>query len=150
MILSILLVILLIPIAYIDYKTQTIPDYLSGGVFLIGVIGLLVTPTARELFSSGAGACLGSGFFLLVAILTRGAIGGGDIKLMFGLGLIFGAGGIFIVMLMSCLIQAIIAIGVLLAKRKGMKEFIPFGPAIIMAALIQLFFGNVIITALGL
>ena len=77
--------------------------------------------------------------FLLLAILTRGGIGGGDIKLLAALGLwlkpeamkFTGIGGI--------ILGGLLALMAILSKRKSRKDYIPYGPGFIVAALFAYF-----------
>lgn len=77
--------------------------------------------------------------FLLLAILTRGGIGGGDIKLLASLGLwlkpeameFTGIGGI--------ILGGLLALMAILSKRKSRKDYIPYGPGFIIAALFAYF-----------
>ncbi|MCK5763343.1 MAG: prepilin peptidase, partial [Clostridiales bacterium] len=75
----------------------------------------------------------------------RGAMGGGDIKLMAVLGLWFGAVDIWIVTVMSFVLGAVLSIGLLVLKIKGRKDAIPFGPFIILAALLVLLYRDIIV-----
>ncbi len=134
----------------IDLKTQIIPDTLNAFIAICGVASLMLSPSTLHLFTAILGALLGSGFFLLIAVITKGAIGGGDIKLMFGLGLLFGPAGVLNITLLSFALAALASIGLLLTKRKGMKDFIPLGPAIVIAAFIQIFAGSFLLPFLGI
>ena len=66
-------------------------------------------------------------------------MGFGDVKLMGALGLYFGLSNIIAVTLLSFLIGALLSIILLATKIKKMDEYIPFGPFIVMAALICIF-----------
>lgn len=137
----------LIVITVIDYVHQIIPDELN---LVIGILGL--TPIALH-FSTGSiidavfGLVIGGGLFLLIAIVSRGAMGGGDIKLMAALGIGFGAYGILLIAFFSFIIGAFLSLILLATKLKGRKDYIPFGPFIVLSAYINLFFGRDIIVA---
>ena len=66
-------------------------------------------------------------------------MGFGDVKLMCGLGLMFGLGETIIVTVLSFLIGAILSIILLATKKKKTDEYIPFGPFIVMASFIAMF-----------
>ena len=82
--------------------------------------------------------------FLAIALLTN-AMGGGDIKLMAALGLVFGLKGVLFISLFSFILGAIISLVLLGLKIKSRKDEIPFGPFISLAALIYIFLGEEII-----
>jgi leader peptidase (prepilin peptidase)/N-methyltransferase len=78
----------------------------------------------------------GAGYFgllLLVAIIARGGFGFGDVKLAFLLGL-FAAfrswEALFVSVVMAFLVGGLISVGLLLARRAGRRDTIPFGPAL--------------------
>ncbi|MBT3234944.1 MAG: prepilin peptidase [Bdellovibrionales bacterium] len=90
------------------------------------------------------GAAIGFLFPLAVTwifYLVRGEIGlgGGDIKLYSVLGIYLGPLGIIHNIFLSCMLGSIIGIVLLLAKRISRSDPIPFGPAIIIVAMIQIF-----------
>ena len=90
------------------------------------------------------GMCVGGGIFLLITLIGgliagKEAMGFGDVKLMGALGLYFGFGGIIVISLIAFLLGAIISIGLIATKKKKTDEYIPFGPFIVMAAMITTF-----------
>ena len=66
-------------------------------------------------------------------------MGFGDVKLMCGLGLMFGFGGTIVVTVLSFLIGAILSIILIVSKKKKSDEYIPFGPFIVLASFISMF-----------
>lgn len=80
--------ILLIKIAYNDYKHKIIPDKLNSMIALLGIFNLILNYENCKIYI--ASAAITFAVFLLLAVLTDGGIGGGDIKLLTALSLIFG------------------------------------------------------------
>lgn len=74
--------------------------------------------------------------FLVLAIVTRGGIGGGDIKLMAALGLWLSPGSMEMAAIGGIVLGGLAALWVLLAKRKGRRDYIPYGPGFIVMALL--------------
>ena len=58
---------------------------------------------------------------------------------MGAMGLFFGWPQIILISVMAFLFAAIISIIILIARRKKMDEYIPFGPFIVVAALITIY-----------
>ena len=58
---------------------------------------------------------------------------------MGALGLYFGFSGIIVISLIAFLLGAIISIGLIVSKKKKSDEYIPFGPFIVLAAIITIF-----------
>ncbi len=136
-----LIISLLITISIIDLRHKIIPD----GLNIIGLgLGIIYIIINKQLSDSLIGAATGLGLFLLIALITN-AMGGGDIKLMAVLGLIFGIKGILFTTLFSFVTGAVISVILLALKIKSRKDEIPFGPFISLSALIYIFFGNEII-----
>ena len=65
-------------------------------------------------------------------------MGFGDVKLMCGLGMVFGALNIINISIMSFLIGAIVSIFLLATKIRKTSEYIPFGPFIVFACFIAI------------
>lgn len=80
-------------------------------------------------------AVAGGAVFLLISILTRGALGGGDIKLIACLGLWFGPGPLLMISLFGILTGGISALFMLLLGKKKRKSAFAYGPYFIIGAL---------------
>ncbi|MBN2259631.1 MAG: prepilin peptidase [Clostridiales bacterium] len=142
---SIMVMILMV---FIDYQVMIIPDTLNGLLIFAILVGrfLKLDHFTISSWESGLiGMGIGFGIFFLIALVTGGMMGGGDIKLMAVLGLWMGAINIWIVTLLAFVLGAVISVGLLILKIKGRKDMIPFGPFIILAALLVLFLGDSII-----
>lgn len=140
------IVSILVIIFFIDLEHMIIPDGLN---LLIGVLGItlnMIYPIDNYkiiLLNMLYGFFLGGGLFLLLALI--GAMGGGDIKLMAALGLVFGWKLLIPLMFFSFLLGGIIGLVLIVLKLKSMKDMIPFGPYITVASVIILFFGSDIV-----
>ncbi len=66
-------------------------------------------------------------------------MGFGDVKLMGALGLFFGWQTIIIISLFAFLMGAIIGVLLIVSKKKSTQDYIPFGPFIVIAAIIAMF-----------
>ena len=118
----------------IDYRFQFIFD---DSLLPLLVVGLLATPWLP--FSIWQRLAAGAGAFVVLAalaILGRGALGGGDVKMMAVLGLWFGVNGIITAASVGFIIGGIAAIVMLLFKVHGRKDFFAFGPFLIIGAVV--------------
>lgn len=141
-----LLIPMLISAFVIDYKFQIIPNRLNLTMFEIGLVfafiyGIVNVNIAVDMLF---GMLTGAGIFLFITLLGgliagKEAMGFGDVKLMGALGLYFGFSGIIVIALIAFLLGAIISIILLATKKKKTDEYIPFGPFIVLAALIVVF-----------
>ena len=74
-------------------------------------------------------ATLGGGLlFFLLAVVTKGAIGGGDIKLVAAMGLWFGYRDLLTVIMYGLLAGGVAALFMLLVKQKTRKSYFAYGP----------------------
>jgi leader peptidase (prepilin peptidase)/N-methyltransferase len=137
-----ILLSLLLVISVIDFNHQIIPDGLNGFGGILGIIYIFIRADSITPSNSFLGMFIGGGIFLLIALLTNGAMGGGDIKLMAMLGLWFGWKDILMVSLLSFVIGAVLSILLLVFKIKSRKDTIPFGPFISIAAFITILYGK--------
>ena len=118
----------------IDYRFQFIFD---DSLLPLLVVGLVATPWLP--FSIWQRLAAGVGAFVVLAalaILGRGALGGGDVKMMAVLGLWFGVNGIITATSVGFIIGGIAAIVMLLLKVHGRKDFFAFGPFLIIGAVV--------------
>lgn len=141
-----ILIPMLISAYVIDYRLQIIPNRLNLTMFEIGLIitfiyGIVNVNIATDML---LGMITGAGIFLLITLIGgliagKEAMGFGDVKLMGALGLYFGFSGIIVISLIAFLLGAIISIALIATKQKKSDEYIPFGPFIVLAAIISIF-----------
>lgn len=137
---------ILIMIFFIDLEHMIIPDVLN---LIIGILGITLNIFYADgnlkftLLNMLYGFLLGGGLFFILALF--GAMGGGDIKLMAALGLVFGWKLLIPLMFLSFMFGGVIGITLLALKIKKMKDMIPFGPYIVASTIIIIFFGSNII-----
>ena len=82
---------------------------------------------------------IGGILFLVLAILTRGGIGGGDIKLIAALGLWLGSSQLLDVIVMGLIAGGIGAFLLMKFAHKKKTDTFAYGPFFTVAALLQLF-----------
>lgn len=131
----------------IDFKEQIIPNRLVLTMFEVGLIALLldaVTNPATGLsfaLNRLEGMIAGGGIFLLITliggmVMGKEAMGMGDVKLVGALGLFFGLKNIIAIAVCSFLLGAVIGIILLIIKKTKGKDYIPFGPFIVVSTII--------------
>src|SRR5512135_674388 len=136
---------LLIPITCIDIDYRIIPDELSLGGLVAGI--LLSFLPGGDWKGSITGALVGGGILYATAFLyekIRGTegMGGGDIKLLAMTGAFLGWRGTLATIFFGALLGTV---GGILSMRKGgqgLKTAIPFGPYLCAAALGARFLGG--------
>ena len=120
-----------------------IPNRVLLFFFPTALAARLIFPTSPW-WDAYAGVAVGFLLLLVVAIVSKGGMGGGDIKLFAVLGLFVGVKGIFLTFILASLFGAIAGALLLLLKKTSRKEPIPFAPFIGMAALISFVYGDAI------
>ena len=134
----------LIIIFVYDLKHYIIPDKVIYPAIIIA-IGFNLSNnlvTLNHLFA----AFIAGLFFLSIVIITKGkGMGGGDIKLVFLMGLILGWPVIIFSVFLASVLGSIVGIYLILIGKKKMKSMVPFGPFLVAGTFIGMFFGEEII-----
>jgi leader peptidase (prepilin peptidase)/N-methyltransferase len=97
------------------------------------------------------GGAIGFVVFLLIAIASRGGMGWGDVKLAGLVGLATGFPLVFLAIIMGAILGGVVAVALLVAKKRKRRETIPFGPFLALATMVTLLWGtNILSWYLGL
>ncbi|MCL4491853.1 MAG: prepilin peptidase [Nitrospirae bacterium] len=159
----------MVVITFIDLDFQVIPDVITLPGIIVGIVGASlfipdpfltadVGPRIPDFINfqpaiinhqaivgfknSLIGLLLGGGLFYLIAVLSRGGMGGGDIKMMAMVGAFMGWKAVLLTTFLGSLTGSVVGIFLMIAKGKGRKAKIPFGPFLALGALITLFLGG--------
>jgi leader peptidase (prepilin peptidase)/N-methyltransferase len=137
-----LFALLMLVIFFIDLEHQIVPNALSYPGLILGL--LLAVPQGR--FTDALFAAAGAGaFFLLIAIVSGGGMGGGDIKLAAMMGAFLGWPRIAVGLLFAFTLGAVAGLVLIALKRRSRKDPIPFGPALAVGGIIALLWGRAIV-----
>jgi len=139
----------LLVITFVDLEFQIIPDRITLPGIVIGIVAgslLMPDPFLRTALlgykASVIGLLSGGGFFYLVAVLSRGGMGGGDIKMMAMVGALMGWKTVMLTTFLGSLTGSLVGIFLMIFRGRGRKAKIPFGPFLALGAVITLFFGE--------
>lgn len=139
----------LIIITFIDLQFQIIPDAITiPGTFIALFAGVLfVTDPFQRTGLLGAvqsitGATAGFGLFYLIAVASRGGMGGGDIKMMAMVGALTGWKGVLMTTFIGSFTGSVIGIALMIIGGKGRKSKIPFGPFLALGSAASVLFGQ--------
>ena len=88
---------------------------------------------------------MGGALFYLLAVLSNGGMGGGDIKYIAAAGALVGWEKVLLIIFMGAFLGSIVSIFQIVVQKKSKKSLIPFGPFLSVATLITLFYGNLLI-----
>ncbi|MEK9627716.1 MAG: prepilin peptidase [Nitrospinota bacterium] len=132
----------LVIITAIDIEHQIIPDALTlPGI----VLGLAAGSYSIGYFNSFMGFLVGGGLFYLLAVLSNGGMGGGDIKYIAAVGALVGWQKVLLVIFIGAFLGSFVGLFQMFIQKKTRKSLIPFGPFLAAATLITLFYGNLLI-----
>ena len=96
------------------------------------------------------GGGIGLGIFLLVALIFKGGMGWGDVKMAALIGMVTGY-LVFVALLLAAIVGGLVAGILLLLGKKKRKEAIPFAPSLSAATIVTLLWGtNILNWYLGL
>lgn len=128
-----LAIIFLLCFTITDYEQHVI---LNEMLLSFAVIGLCYTLQLNLTVSDHVLASLGGGLlFFLLAVVGKGAIGGGDIKLIAALGLWLGIKPLVSVIIYGSMAGGIAALFLLLTKKIGRKQYLAYGPYFALSAI---------------
>lgn len=138
-----------VALAAIDIDLHRLPDALTLPTYAVGLVVLGAAaavdghgwPYARALIG---GAALFAFYFAVVFAYPKG-MGFGDVKLAGGLGLFLGWLGwsqLAVGAFMAFLIGAVVSVGLVLFRGAGRKTAIPFGPFMLIGALVGVLAGG--------
>ncbi len=134
----------MVAITFIDLDHQIILDGMLALLAASGLVMQLATG-AVGFWSMWLGALAGGGLLLVLAIISRGGMGGGDVKFAAALGFWLGWPAVMIGLFIGFVSGGFISLLLLVTGLRGRKDFIPFGPFIALGAWITLLYGKQIL-----
>lgn len=132
-----------VPLACTDLAVQRLPDPLTGAAYAGTAVLLLAAAAVGGPWSALVRALLGglalAGFYLLLMVISPSGMSLGDVKLAASLGTLLAwfswrlllAGGFA-----GFLLGGVFAAALLVSRRAGRKQPIPFGPFMIAGAIL--------------
>lgn len=126
----------------IDIKHHLLPDKINFYLLLITIPFVGINYPILHWLLGGLIGFFGPYLVTLLFYKLKGQIGlgGGDIKLFGILGLLLGPIGVMNNIFLSCFLGSIIGIGLIVSKKLDRNSPLAFGPYIIIAASVQIFF----------
>lgn len=142
-----MLLAILYPIARVDAREKRIPNrwlfylLLCRGVLFLAEMFFFPALRAENVKFIFFGGMVCGAVFYVAYVLSRHAIGMGDVKLVAVIGMYLGVGTSYLVMVVSLVFSAFYGVFQVLRKKKGMKDEIAFGPFLAMGTLAVLLIG---------
>lgn len=108
--------------------------------FLFGLYGAELW---EWLWSPLLGALSAFAFFYAIHIIGQGRwMGGGDVKLVFVLGLLVGLLGTLVGLFIAFVSGAVVGLALIATRRKGRRDMVPFGPFLLAGFWVAFFFAE--------
>lgn len=141
----IVLISFMIVIGMIDFDTTDVYSVTTYSGIAVGIIFIIVSYfTTGSVYTYLYGGLLAGGIIALIIVLTNG-MGWGDFEICLMSGLYLGFANSIVMLLAAFILGGIIGAFLIISKRKTKKDYIPFGPYIVLGTVISLFFGDKII-----
>lgn len=136
----------MVAVALIDYDHMIIPDELSIGGAVVGLLFSLL-PGGVLPIDAIIGALVGGGSLWLIRwahmkISGIEGMGLGDVKLACAIGAFFGWFALPMILFISSILGLLIAGSLILIKRKGARTPIPFGTFLAVGSILYALFGE--------
>jgi len=138
---------------FVDFEHMIIPDRVSIGGIIIGLVLSFFVPSLHGqdtmingLIYGAIGAAVGFGILWFVGILgklifKKDAMGFGDVKLLGAIGAFLGWQAVLFTILLSSLVGATVGIVFIIAKSREMQSRIPYGPYLALGAVVWILWG---------
>lgn len=138
---ALIFISMLVIVFVTDLHYMLIPNKILLFFLPFLVIMRIVVPL-EPWYNAVFGAVSGYGLIFFIILLTRGkGMGAGDMKLFGVLGLVLGLGNTLLTFFLASLFGAIIGIILQKSQKIAKRQAIPFGPYIVIAAIIAYFYG---------
>lgn len=127
-------------VVVLDAWSRLIPDVITlpGLAYALVLAATLGSPSLLE---AALGALAGGGVLLVAAVVSRGGIGGGDVKLMAMLGAALGWKPALVVLALSQVAGLLVVLGRLIARRRWVWDPVPVGALIALLGALALVIG---------
>ena len=122
----------------IDLEHRRVLDVMSGPAALVA-LALAGSRGLPALGNAALGGLVGFGLFLLAAIISRGKLGVGDIKLAGVIGLAAGYPHVVSALFLGIVLGGLASLILLTSRRIGLKSYIAYAPYLCLGALAILF-----------
>jgi leader peptidase (prepilin peptidase)/N-methyltransferase len=138
-------------LAVYDLRWMLLPDKVTLPAIIVSLVfmaylALSGQPLMVYLGPVIAGLAAGGAFYFLAAISKGRWMGGGDIKLVFLIGLVLGLQKTLLGLTVAFNLAAIVSLTLIASKIKKRSDHIPFGPFLITGAVVAYLYGTQIIS----
>lgn len=123
----------------IDLEHRLILNLVILPAIVVALAGSFL-PDPPDPQSAVLGSVVGFLFFWLIAVLGRGAMGAGDVKLAAFIGAATGFPSVITALVFGIFVGGIVAVVLLACRVKTLKSYIPYGPFLVFGGVLVVFF----------
>jgi prepilin signal peptidase PulO-like enzyme (type II secretory pathway) len=131
---SLLLVALLVCTAT-DLLRYRVPNAITYPGTALALVAALLMPDANAM-SAALAALLGGGVFLVMAIVTRGGLGLGDVKLAMLIGAALGLPAAYQALALGVVVGGLVILALFLAGFVSRRQAVPYAPFLALTAVV--------------
>ena len=136
----------LIVVAGTDLSHKVIPNVITMPGVVVGLLGA-ATVLPVGVINSLLGIVVGGGLLWVLAwaspyLFGKEGMGGGDIKLLALVGAFLGWKPALLTIMIGSLIGSVVGISLIVARIMKRDEYIPFGPFLVVGAVLSMFFAQ--------
>lgn len=138
----------LLIIFFADIRYMIIPDEAVASLTILTLLYRITLTLAGvmqpiDFVWTILGTLIVFGFFFGLWKITRGkGMGFGDVKFAVPFGLLLGWPNVFIGTFFAFVFGAVIGLGLMAAKKKTLRQAVPFGPFLVISTIVTLVFGT--------
>jgi leader peptidase (prepilin peptidase)/N-methyltransferase len=136
---------LLIILTATDLEQRRLPHIVLDPLIVAAALFVPFNPGIEPLMAL-IGAAAAVGFLGALALVVRGGLAVGDLYLVAPIGLMLGWPAIFTALFAAALLAAATSIALLVARRVGLRSYIPFGPFLVGGAVLALLIDQRLLT----
>ncbi|MEO8208396.1 MAG: A24 family peptidase [Chloroflexota bacterium] len=135
------LVVALILLFATDLDQRLLPDVITLPIVVYALIGYaggfgpFVQTPGELLLAAVVAVAVPVGLYVVSIPFGAGAIGMGDLKLLFGIGLLAGAVRLVAMVIVGAIAAAVGIVILLVERRITLKSYVPYGPFLIIGAI---------------
>jgi leader peptidase (prepilin peptidase) / N-methyltransferase len=128
---------LLVVLTATDLEQRRLPHIVLDPLIVAAAIFVPFNPGVEPMMAL-IGAAAAVGFLGVLALVVRGGLALGDLYLVAPIGLMLGWPAIFTALFGAAFLAAATSIALLVARRVGLRSYIPFGPFLVGGAVLAL------------
>jgi prepilin signal peptidase PulO-like enzyme (type II secretory pathway) len=131
---SLLLVALLVCTAT-DLLRYRVPNAITYPGTVLALVATVLLPDANAT-NAALAALLGGGVFLVMAVVTRGGLGLGDVKLAMLIGAALGLPAAYQALALGIVVGGLVILGLFLVGAVTRRQAVPYAPFLALAAVV--------------